>query len=270
MNLVRAAPKQAGDVRLGEKVPHVLGEEQHAGVAEEQAVTVALRHFDVHQHVFHRMPTRYAGQPQPRIEFRPVEVLRVAETRARHEVEPDHAFGAEEVAYLVAAHLLRHRALPPEEPVAALHGLCVALPHLHREHVADPSGQHLHRRVAVAGDVLNSRPQRVGVLDALHHAIVAHAKQNPAAGRVGQGDQLPRKGRREALLELQRRALALLNEDVDVRCSKRHGQSTSATHGSPPDLLRNLSNRSHISVVNRSTLPFAGCGISEVSELRTR
>ena len=233
MNLVRAATKQASDVPLGEEVPHVLGEEQHTGVSEQQTTTVALRHFDVHEHVFHRMPTRYAGQPQPRIELRPVEVFRVVEARAGREVEPDHAFGAEEVAYLVAAHLLRHRALPPEEPVAALDGLGVALPNLHREHVAHPFGQHLHRRIAVAGDVLDSRPQRVGVLDALHHAFVVHAEQNPAAGRVGQRNQLPCEGGREALLELQRRALALLNEDVDVRCGKGHRQSTSATSSQP-------------------------------------
>ena len=60
VNLVRAAPKQAGDVRVREKAPHVLGEEQHTGVAEQQPVTGALRHFDVHQHVFHRTAGRDA------------------------------------------------------------------------------------------------------------------------------------------------------------------------------------------------------------------
>ena len=158
MNLVRVAPKQAGDVRIREEAPHVLGEEQYAGVAKQQPVAGALRHVDVHQHVFHRMPRRDAGQPQPPIELIAVEVPGIVEARARREIEPDHALGAEEVAYLLPAHLLGHRALPPEEPVAALHGLGVALPHLHSEHVTHPLGQHLHRRIAVAGDVLNSGP----------------------------------------------------------------------------------------------------------------
>ena len=223
VNLVRAPPKQAGDVRLGEEVAHPLGKEQHAGIAEQQPVAGTLGYFDVHQHVFHRMPSSGdAGEPQPRIELIAVEILRVVEAWAGREVEADHSFGTEEISYLVAAELLRHRALPPKEPVAAMHGLGVALPHLHREHIAHAIRQHLHRWIAVAGNVLNPRPQRVGVLDALHYPIVSYAKQDLAARGVGQRHQLPCEGCRETLLELQRRALALLDEDFHVRCPHRH------------------------------------------------
>ena len=193
VNLVRAAPKQTSDVRIREEVAHVLSEEQHTGVAEQQPVVNPLRHFDVHQHVFHR-PGRDAGKPQPRIELVSVEVLRVVEARAWREIKQDLALGAEEVAYLVTAELLRLRPLPPEEAVTALHRLRVAFPHLHHEHLAHPIRNHLHRRVTVAGDVLDPRPQRIAVLDALHLAVVGHAEQNPAADGVGERDKLSSKG----------------------------------------------------------------------------
>ena len=221
MNLVRAASEQASDVRLGEEVPHVLGKKQHAGVAKQKPVARSFRHFDVYQHVFDRMPRRNVGEPQPRVELVSIEVLRVVEARTGREVEPDHALGAEEVAYLAPAELLRLRPLPPEEAFAALHRLLIALPHLHGEHLAHPIGEHLHWRVAVAGDVLNPRPQRIGVLDALHNPVVAHAEQNPAARRIRQGDQRSGERRRQALLELQRGALALLDKDFEISCRRR-------------------------------------------------
>ena len=81
VNLVRATPKEASDVRLGEEVLHVLGEEQYAGVAEQQPVAGRLRHFYVHQHVLHRSG-RDAGKPQPGVELVVVKILRVVEARA--------------------------------------------------------------------------------------------------------------------------------------------------------------------------------------------
>ena len=224
VDLVRAPPEQARDVRLREEMPHVPGEEEHAGVAEQQPAPVPLGRLDVDQHVLHRQPGGDVRVPEPGVELPAVEVFRVPEAGAGRQVEPDRPLRAEEVADLVAAELLRHRALPPEEAVAALHRLGVALAHVDHEHSVHRLRQHLHRRVAVAGDVLHAGAQGVGVSDPLHGTVVAHAEENLAADGVRQRDDLAgERRRRQGFLELQRRAFALLDEDFEIRrCGFRH------------------------------------------------
>ena len=216
VDLVGTPPQQAGDVRFRKEAAHVLGEEKHAGVAEEQLLPRPLGDLDVHQDVLHRRTSGDARLAEPSIELLAVEVLGIFEARARRQIEPDHAFGPKEVADFVAAHLLRDGALPPEEAIAALHRLGVAFPHVDHEDPVHRLHQHLHRRIAVASDVLHSGTQRIGVLDADHAAVVAHAQEDLSADRVGHRNDPPRKRLRQSLLELQRGSLALLDEDIQI------------------------------------------------------
>ena len=97
-----------------------------------------------------------AGVTEPGLELLAVEVLRVTETGARGEIEPDHAFDPEEVADFVTAELLGHCTLTPEKSIAALHGLGVAFANLNHEYLTHRLCQHLHRRIAISRDVLNA------------------------------------------------------------------------------------------------------------------
>ena len=131
VDLVRTLAQQAGDVCLREEMAHVLGEEEYARVAEEQVVACPLGSFDVDQHVFNRRLSTDAGQLEPSLVLLAVEVLRVVETGTGREIEPDHALTAEEIADFVAAELLGHCTLTPEEALTALHWLGVTFPYMH-------------------------------------------------------------------------------------------------------------------------------------------
>ena len=99
----------------------------------------------------------------------------------------------------------------------------------------------MHRRVAVAGDVLNAGPQLVRVPDTRHCAVVADPEQDLAAEGIRQGHQLAGEGRRQPFLELERRAFAFLDQDIEVGRGHDdffflHKRSTAANqfgHGEP-------------------------------------
>ena len=96
VHLVITLPHQAGDVRIGEELAHVFGEEQHARVAEPQLAARPLRHPDVDQHFFGGGEVGDAGAPEPVVEFGLVEVLRIFETGAKRAVEFQGALRLEE------------------------------------------------------------------------------------------------------------------------------------------------------------------------------
>ncbi len=84
------------------------------------------------------------------------------------------------------------------------------------EHVTYRLRSDLHRRVAVAGSVLDTGAQGVGVLHADNGAVVTHPQKDLAADGVGERHQFACERRRETLLELKRRPFSLLDEDVEV------------------------------------------------------
>ena len=195
VDLVRALRQQTGDVCLGEEVADVPGEEEHAGVAEEQPIAGPLGRLDVNEHVLRRHPFRNAGKAEPSVELLAVEVLRVAEPRTGRQVEADHPLGAKEVADFATAELLGGRTLTPEETIAALHRLAVTLAHVDCEHTVHWLDQHVHGRVTVAGNVLDAGAKRIGILDADHGTVIAHAEKDPAPDGIGQGHEIPRERR---------------------------------------------------------------------------
>jgi hypothetical protein len=105
--------------------------------------------------------------------------------------------------------------LAPKEPVAALHRLGAALADHHDDHGADRLHHQLNRWIAVAGDVLDVGAELVRVPDPRHGAIVPDSQQDLASQRIRQGHKLTGEGRRQALLELQSRAFALLEKDLE-------------------------------------------------------
>jgi len=115
-----------------------------------------------------------AAQPEPGVIFPPVEILGIAELRTEGKIEADTSFAAEEIPDLIAAKLLGNGTLPPEEAVAALHGLGVAFPDRDDRHFSYSLHQHLHGRVTVAGDILDTRPQFIGIGDAFYGSAVPH------------------------------------------------------------------------------------------------
>ena len=60
VDLIRVPRQQTGDVGVRKKTPHVLGEKEHPGVAEEQFLPGALGRLDVDQHV---LDSRLSGNP---------------------------------------------------------------------------------------------------------------------------------------------------------------------------------------------------------------
>ena len=76
--------------------------------------------------------------------------------------------------------------------------------------------QHLDRRVAVSGNVVYPPAQGIGILNPDYGAIVANAEENFSANRIGEGYDLPGKRGGEPLLEFERSAFSLLNEDGQV------------------------------------------------------
>ena len=175
------------------------------------------------QHVFDRQLAGDAGVAEPNLELLAVEILRITEAGTGGEIEPDHAFDPEEVADFVTAELLGHCALTPEESIAALHGLGVAFANLNHEYLTHRLCQHLHRRIAISGDVLNAGAQSVGVPDPDHDAIIAHSQKDLPSNRVRQGHDFPRQRRRRTFLEFKGRSLTLLDEDCEVRrCDSSH------------------------------------------------
>ena len=151
VHLVRTLPHQAGDVRIGEELAHVFGEEQHARVAEPQLAARPLRHPDVDQHFLGGGEVGDAGAPEPVVEFGLVEVLRVFESGAKGAVEFQGPFRLEESENFAPAEFLRHRSLPGEEPVPALHRFDLALVYMDCQHFTHRLLPHLHRRVSRAG-----------------------------------------------------------------------------------------------------------------------
>ncbi|MDE0670808.1 MAG: hypothetical protein OXH72_03600 [Caldilineaceae bacterium] len=70
------------------------------------------------------------------------------------------------------------------------------------DHWTDRFCMYLNRRIAIAGDVLDTGTQTVGVLYADHGSVIAYAQENSAADGIGKGHKFPRERRRESLLEL--------------------------------------------------------------------
>jgi len=195
VHLVCAFGQETGDVRLVEKMSDVLGEEEHPGIAEKEFGTGTLGGFDVDQNVLGAGAAGDAAQPEPGIVLLPVEVLGVAELRTDGGIEADSPLAAEEIPDLVAAELLGDGALSPEITVAALNGLGFTFADRHHDDLADSLQQDLDRRIAVAGDVLDASPQRVGIGNPLNGSVVAHSQQDPAPCCIGKAYQLAGKGR---------------------------------------------------------------------------
>ena len=221
VNLFGALGQQAGDVSVREEAANVLREKEGACVEENQFAAEPLSRADVDEHVLDVRSAGDAGTAQPSVEFLGVEVVRIPETGAGREIEPDRAFVPEEIAKFNAAEFLGHRALAPEEPVAALHWFRFALADMHDGHAGelfdpDPDG-----RVAVASDVLDAGAESVRVLDAGDRAVIAHAEQDLAAESVGQGHHLAGERGRKGFLEFEGRALAFLDEPLEI--GGRHG-----------------------------------------------
>ena len=101
--------------------------------------------------------------------------------------------------------------------------MAFALADRHHDHLADPLQQDLDRRIAVAGDVLDTGAQLIGIGNPLDGAVVAHPQQNPAPCGVGKGHQFAGEGRGKALLVLQHDAFALLEQDVEIGGFHAHG-----------------------------------------------
>lgn len=160
--------------------------------------------------------------PKPCVELVSVEIIGVLELGAEGCIETDPSFALEELPDFVSSQLLGGCSLTQEEPLSALDRFVLALPNGDHEDAIDGLHQHLHRRVAVAGDVLYLGPQVVRVVDAHHAAVVPNAQQNPASSAIGHGDHFPGKPSRQPLLELQHGAFALLEEDIDVGSFDRH------------------------------------------------
>ena len=210
VHLVVPLPHQTGDERVGEEAAYVFGEEEHARVAEQQPLPRPLRRPEVHQHVLHGVEVGDAGAPEPVVELGLIEVLRVFETRAEGAVEIERALRLEETENFVSVEFLRHRSLPYEKPVPALHRLDFALGYVDRYHFTHRLLPHRHRRLAFVGDVPDAGPQFVGILHSRHRSVVADARQDRPSPRVRQARQLAHEGRRgKALLELQQEAFAL-------------------------------------------------------------
>ena len=136
-------------------------------------------------------------------------------------------FGLEEIADFVSVEFLRDRALAPEEAIAALDRLGVAFADVHGENSPNGFHPHLHERVAISRDVLDAGTEPIGVLDPADGAVITHAQKNLSANGVGQSDHLPGERRRKVLFELDRRAFALLKQDVKV--SGRHAEPSITT-----------------------------------------
>ena len=137
-------------------------------------------------------------------------------------IELNDPFGPEEVADFVSAEFLRDRTLAPEETIAALDRLGVAFTDVHGENSSNGFNPDLHGRIAIPRDVLDAGAQPIGVLDPADGAVITHAQKNLPADGVRQGDHLPGERRRKVLLELDRRAFALLKQDFKV--PRRHAE----------------------------------------------
>src|SRR5215510_5169754 len=75
----------------------------------------------------------------------------------------------------------------------------------------------MHRRVSVAGDVLNAGPQLVRVPNTRHCVVVADPEQDLSAQRVCQRGELTGEGGGETLLILQHGSLTFLEQDIELR-----------------------------------------------------
>jgi hypothetical protein len=186
-------------------------------VAEEELASGALGGLDVHQDVLDRLAYGDTAQIEPGFEPRRIEVPRVAKRWAEGQVEADASLAAEEVTDLGPGEFLGDGALPPEEAVAALDRLGVALADRHHRDFSDTLQENLDRRVAVAGDVLDAGPQLVRVADPCDRAVVADAEQNLSAQGVGQGHELAGKGGGKALLVFEQSPFAFLEQDLECR-----------------------------------------------------
>ena len=153
VHLVGTLPHQTGDERIGEESAHVFGEEQHARVAEQQFVPRPLRCPEVYQRVFYGVEVGDAGASEPVVELCLIKVLRVLEARAEGAVEIECALRLEETENFVSVEFMRHRSLPCEKSVPALHRLYLALAYVDRQYLTYRFLPHLHRRVAFAGNV---------------------------------------------------------------------------------------------------------------------
>ena len=219
VHLVVPLPHQAGDERVGEETADVFGEEQHPCVAEQQLVARPLRRPEIDQRVFHGVEVGDAGAPEPVVELCLIKVFRVLEARAEGTVEIERALRLEETENFVSVEFLRHRSLPCEKPVPALHRLYLALAYVDRQYFTYRFLPHLHRRVAFAGDVPDAGSQGVGIRHPGDRAVVVDAQQDRPALRVRQGGQLPDKRGRKTLFELQQDALALPKQNFQLfRC----------------------------------------------------
>ena len=223
---VPALRQDAGEVGVREELSRIPGEEEDPGVAEPQRVPGAFRHSEVHQHLFDDRFAGEVGQLEPGVESFAVEVVRVPEARARGEVEPDRALRAEEVADFPLGEFLGDRALPREEPVGALDRLVLALPDMDHDDAIDRLHDDLHRRIAVAGEVLDAGAKGVRVLDADDGPGVVHSHEDLPPGRVREARELARQGLGDALLEFDRRALPLTDQEVDIGSGHAFGVGT--------------------------------------------
>ena len=231
-DLLRSPPQQTGDVRLGKEMAGLSREEEHAGVTKQQSRSVAFRRLDVHQHIFDCGVAGDPGKATPRLELVAVEVLGILELGARRQIEPDRSLRPEEVPDLLPTEFLRYGALPPEEPVGALHRLVRTLPHPRHDDAPHRLHDELHRRIAVARNVLDARPKVIRVPDTDDHPVVSDTEQNPPADRVGERHELTRHRLGETLLEFERRALPLLEEDGQVGLV--HDALSAPEHASAP------------------------------------
>ncbi len=163
MDTILPLEQQARHVGLVEEAAHLASEEEHTRIAEEEAPGRALGDVEVDEHVLGRGRGRDRGALQPLAEAGRIEVSRVPEAGARSNVEAHAALPSKEVADLVARQLLGDGSLAPEEPVAALNRLDVGLANRHHDDGALTFHAKDHWRVAVAGQVLNPRAERVGI-----------------------------------------------------------------------------------------------------------
>lgn len=79
-----------------------------------------------------------------------------------------------------------------KEAIAALHRLGGTFPHVDRNYSANRFRMYLNRWIAIAGDILDTCTQTVGVLYADHGSVIAYAQKNSAADGIGKGHKFPR------------------------------------------------------------------------------
>ena len=85
-----------------------------------------------------------------------------------------------------------------------------------RDHLTDWFRMYLNRWIAIAGDILDTCTQIVGILYADHGSVIAYAQKNSAADGIGKGHKFSRERRRKSLLELKGCPFPLLDKDFEV------------------------------------------------------